>query len=217
MIRLVCLIIGYAFGLIQCAYILGRMKGIDIRNYGSGNSGTTNMLRTMGTKAGLITFAGDMLKAIAAVLLVGAIFGDKYADMLPLLKVYTGFGVILGHNFPFYLNFKGGKGVASTGGFALAFYPPMFFLGISLFIIIIIVTHYVSLGSLTAYTVIAVAIITMGFRGGFAMMSPALHTEMYIVIILMTALCFWQHRGNIKRLATGTERKTYLFKKKSQE
>ena len=85
MVRVYCVLIGYVFGLFQTAYIIGRLHGIDIRNYGSGNSGTTNMMRTLGTKAGLLTFLGDCLKCIAAVLLVRALFGRDYSEIMPLL------------------------------------------------------------------------------------------------------------------------------------
>ena len=84
MIRLLCLAIGYLFGLFQTSYILGRVHGIDIREYGSHNAGTTNMLRTMGLKAGLLTFAGDCGKCILAVVLVRVVFGKTHADILPL-------------------------------------------------------------------------------------------------------------------------------------
>ena len=133
MIRLLCVVIGYCFGLFQTAYIIGRLHGIDIRDYGSGNSGTTNMLRTLGTKAGLMTFAGDCLKCMAAVWLIRALFGRSHADMLELLAVYTGAGVILGHNFPFYLNFRGGKGIAATAGLVLTMNVPLIILGVIAF------------------------------------------------------------------------------------
>ena len=112
MIRLLCLAIGYLFGLFQTSYILGRVHGIDIREYGSHNAGTTNMLRTMGLKAGLLTFAGDCGKCILAVVLVRVVFGKTHADILPLLEFYAAAGTILGHNYPFYLGFRGGKGIA---------------------------------------------------------------------------------------------------------
>ena len=99
--RIACLCIGYAFGLIQTSYIYGRMHGIDIRQYGSGNAGTTNMLRTMGTKAGIITFFFDFLKCFLAVMAVRLLFGGRYPDLLPLLSVYAGAGEVLGHNYPF--------------------------------------------------------------------------------------------------------------------
>ena len=98
--RIFCILIGYAFGLLQTAFILGKIKGIDIRKHGSGNSGTTNTLRVLGTKAGLLVFLGDCVKAILAILLTLYLFKDGSLQT-ELVKLYTGLGVILGHNFPF--------------------------------------------------------------------------------------------------------------------
>ena len=212
MIRLLCVVIGYCFGLFQTAYIIGRLHGIDIRDYGSGNSGTTNMLRTLGTKAGLLTFAGDCLKCMAAVWLIRALFGRSHADMLELLAVYTGAGVILGHNFPFYLNFRGGKGIAATAGLVLTMNVPQIILGVIAFFGTTLVTHYVSLGSIMVYVMLLFAVPFFGERGAYGMAQP-LRIEMYIVIAFLAAMAFWQHRANIARLLSGTERKTYLFKK----
>ena len=89
MVRIICLLIGYAFGLFQTSYIYGRTKGIDIREHGSGNAGTTNALRTLGKKAGAITLAGDCIKCILAVLTVRLIFGASHPEMLKLLTVYA--------------------------------------------------------------------------------------------------------------------------------
>ena len=133
MVRLACLAVGYVFGLFQTSYIYGRFHGIDIREHGSGNAGTTNMLRTLGLKAGLITFAGDVLKCIFAILVAGLLFRKTYPDMVPLLKMYDGAGAILGHNFPFYLKFRGGKGIAATAGLVLSFDPIISILGIITF------------------------------------------------------------------------------------
>ena len=99
--RIICLAIGYLFGLFQTAYIYGRMHGIDIRQYGSGNAGTTNTLRVLGTKAGLIVFAGDVLKCIFAIVTCSLLFGKSHPDMVYLFKMYAAAGAILGHNFPF--------------------------------------------------------------------------------------------------------------------
>ncbi len=121
MVRIICLLIGYAFGLFQTSYIYGRTKGIDIREHGSGNAGTTNALRTLGKKAGAITLAGDCIKCILAVLTVRLIFGASHPEMLKLLTVYAAAGTILGHNFPFYLGFRGGKGIAATAGLIISF------------------------------------------------------------------------------------------------
>ena len=119
--RLICIAIGYACGLFQTAYILGKIYHIDIRKQGSGNLGSTNVLRTLGKKAGALNLLCDCLKCIAAILIVRAIFGNSYGDILPLLSLYAAAGCILGHNFPFYLNFKGGKGVAASVGLVIAF------------------------------------------------------------------------------------------------
>ena len=119
--RILCLAIGYVFGLFQTAYIYGKMHGIDIRQHGSGNAGTTNTLRVLGTKAGLIVFAGDVLKCVCAIVACSLLFGKNHPDMIYLLKLYAAAGAILGHNFPFYLGFKGGKGIAATAGLILAF------------------------------------------------------------------------------------------------
>ena len=109
MVRVYCVLIGYVFGLFQTAYFYGKCKGIDIRQVGSGNAGTTNTLRVLGTKAGLIVLAGDILKTMAAILIVKLLFKNTYPNIIYLLMLYTAMGAILGHNYPFYLKFKGGK------------------------------------------------------------------------------------------------------------
>lgn len=210
--RLLCLAIGYVFGLFQTSYIYGRMHGIDIRKHGSGNAGTTNMLRTMGTKAGAITLLGDAFKCVFAVLFVKLLLGNRYPDILPLLSFYTAAGVILGHNFPFYLNFRGGKGIAATAGLILSLNWLMTLLGIITFGSTLFLTHYVSLGSLLVYVGIMIELVVMGQCGVFGMTQRYLN-EMYLVGAALMVLAFWMHRENIKRLIRGEERKTYLFKK----
>ena len=174
MIRLLCLAIGYLFGLFQTSYILGRVHGIDIREYGSHNAGTTNMLRTMGLKAGLLTFAGDCGKCILAVVLVRVVFGKTHADILPLLEFYAAAGTILGHNYPFYLGFRGGKGIAATAGLVLSVNWIMAICGIITFFTTFFVTHYVSLGSLLVYVGIVIEVIVLGQNGFFHMTQPHL-------------------------------------------
>lgn len=214
-IRVICLAVGYLFGLFQTSYIIGKRHGIDIREYGSGNAGTTNMMRTMGTKAGLLTLLGDCLKCVAAVLLIRFTVGKSHQDILPLLELYAAAGVILGHNFPFYLHFKGGKGIAATAGLVLSFHPVMTVLGIITFFSVFFTTHYVSLGSLLVYVGIMIEIVVLGQMGQFHMSQRDLN-EMYVLAFLLAVLAFWKHRGNIQRLLTGTERKTYLTKKNKE-
>ncbi len=218
MVRLVCLLIGYVFGLFQTAYFYGKAHGIDIRQHGSGNAGTTNTLRVLGTKAGLIVFAGDCLKCIAAVVLVRLLFGGSHHDILYLLCLYTGAGAILGHNYPFYLKFKGGKGIAATAGMVIAFHPYFVITGLLLFFVPFFVTHYVSLGSLLVYAGLMIQLVIFGQNGFFAEMTQGQLIEMYILFGLLLVMAYWKHRENIVRLIKGTERKTYLSKKnKTQE
>ena len=213
MIRVVCLLIGYVFGLFQTAYIYGKMHGIDIRTVGSGNAGTTNTLRVLGTKAGLIVLAGDIIKTMLAIFIVKLLFGESHDDMLYMLVLYTAAGAILGHNYPFYLGFKGGKGIASTAGLILSMPPVFIFVGVIVFFGTFLTTHYVSLGSLLVYLFLVIQLIYCGQTGFFeGMTQPALF-EMYAVALFLMAMAYWRHRSNIQKLVTGTERKTYLFKK----
>ena len=207
--RIICLLIGYAFGLFQTAYIYGRLHGIDIRNYGSGNAGTTNTLRVFGTKAGLLVLVGDIMKCILA---VSCLFGSSHPEMVYLLKLYAAMGAIVGHNFPFYLKFKGGKGIAATAGLILSFHPYLIPVGVILFFGVFFTTHYVSLGSLLVYTGFMVELIILGQSGVFRMTQPLLN-EMYVLAAFLTVMAFYKHRENIKRLLSGTERKTYLTHK----
>lgn len=211
--RIICLLIGYLFGLFQTAYFYGKAHGIDIRQHGSGNSGTTNTLRVLGTKAGLIVFAGDCLKCVAAVVIVRLIFGGNHPDMIYLLCLYAGAGTILGHDFPFYMGFKGGKGIASTAGLIIALHPYFIVMGVILFFGTFLTTHLVSLGSLLVYAGMLIEMVVCGQLGVFGEMPQAYLIEMYVVAGALTAMAYWQHRQNIVRLVQGNERKTYLFKK----
>ena len=210
--RLIALGIGYVFGLFQTGYIYGKSKGIDIRNEGSGNAGTTNSLRVLGIKAGLITFLGDLFKAIFAVLLVLLLFRNKYPDAVKILELYAGFGAVLGHNFPFYLKFKGGKGNTRTSGMILAVCPLAAPICLALFIGSIAITRYVSLGSILVVVSYLVQVIVFG-QLGYLRIDAALLPEFYIVSACFTAMALWRHRSNIKRLLSGTENKFALKKK----
>lgn len=215
MVRILCLAIGYLFGLFQTSYIYGRMHGIDIRKHGSGNAGTTNTLRVLGKKAGAIVLFCDIMKTGLAMVLVRILFKNSYGDILPLLSLYAGAGAILGHNFPFYLRFKGGKGIACTAGLIIFFHPYMILPQIITFFGTFLLTHYVSLGSLLVEIVLVAEMVIFGQMGVFEMTQPALN-ELYIVTALLTILGFWEHRANIGRLIHHSERKTYLSKKNAE-
>ncbi len=211
--RVICLIIGYVFGLFQTAYFYGKMHGIDIRQHGSGNAGTTNTLRVLGTKAGLMVLAGDCLKCMAAIWVVKLLFGASHPEIVYLLKLYAAAGAILGHNYPFYLGFKGGKGIAATAGLILAFHPYFIVMGVAVFFGIFFTTHYVSLGSLLVYVGLMIEMVVCGQMGLFAGMSRIQLYEMYGITAFLAIMAYWKHRENIVRLLHGNERKTYLTKK----
>ncbi len=213
--RVICLIIGYVFGLFQTAFIYGKLHGIDIREHGSGNAGTTNTLRVLGTKAGLIVLAGDIIKCILAIVISGLIFGDSHPEEIYLLKLYAAAGAILGHNFPFYLHFRGGKGIAATAGLILSFHIAFLPMGVIIFFGTFFLTHYVSLGSLLVYAGLMIEMVVAGQMGLFGA-SQAVLNEMYIVTAFLTVLAYYKHRENIGRLLKGVERKTYLTKKNKE-
>lgn len=213
--RIICIVIGYVFGLFQTAFIYGKLHGIDIREHGSGNAGTTNTLRVLGTKAGLIVLVGDIIKCILAIVLCSVLFDKTHPNEIYLLKLYAAAGAILGHNFPFYLQFKGGKGIAATAGLILAFHPYFIVMGVIVFFGIFFTTHYVSLGSLLVYAGLMIQMVIAGQMGVFGASQQVL-IEMYIITALLTILAYYKHRENIKRLIKGEERKTYLTKKNKQ-
>lgn len=212
MIRLLCLCIGYIFGLFQSAFFYGKMKGIDIRTVGSGNAGTTNTLRVLGTKAGFIVLIGDILKTVLAILMVRLFLVPGHRELEYLMVIYTAAGAILGHNYPFYMQFKGGKGIAATAGLLFSFHPLFALAGVVSFLIIFNLTHYVSLGSLTVYAVFLSQLIFMGQKGDLGQIEQVVLNEMYIVAAFLLVMAYWKHKDNIIRLINHNERKTYLFK-----
>ena len=213
MFRIWCVLIGYVFGLFQTAFFYGKLNGIDIRNEGSGNAGTTNALRVLGTKAGLIVMIGDIAKTMIAILIVKKLFGTVYPELEYLLVLYTAAGAILGHNYPFYMGFKGGKGIACTAGLIFSSHWSFILVGVIAFFTPFFTVHMVSVGSLLVYLFYVIQLVIMGQSGFFAPMPQAQLIEMYCVAIFLMAMAYWRHRSNIANLIKGTERKTYLFKK----
>ena len=205
--RVICLVMGYVFGLFQTGYLYGK---IDIRNYGSGNSGTTNALRVMGKKAGLIVFAGDFLKTVFACLAARIIF--KGSPDTDLYVLYAGLGVVLGHNFPCYLNFKGGKGIASMAGILVSMDWRVTLVCAALFLGAVIITRYVSLGSILVVISFFIQILVYGAHGTFTVSADHL-MEFYAVAFILMAMAIWRHKTNIKRLLSGTENKLWGGKK----
>lgn len=210
-LRLIVLVIGYFFGCFQTSYFVGRKRGINIREHGSGNAGTTNALRVMGSKAGIITFAGDFGKMMAAYLLIWLLFGQNHPENTLLLKLYTGIGVILGHDFPAFLKFRGGKGIAVTGSLMALLDWRMAVVAALLFFGILWVTCLASLGSLLMVIIDSVILIVFVQNGliDIGVLSLAEVCALTGIICLLAVLL---HLPNIKRLLNGTENKIYLAK-----
>ena len=212
MLRVFCLVFGYVFGLFQTGYLYGRMNHIDIRNYGSGNSGTTNALRVLGKKAGLIVFIGDFFKMVLACLLVRIFLkGDPNTDLYVL---YTGLGVVMGHNFPFYLGFKGGKGIASMAGLLVSMDWLVTLVCAAVFLGTVIITRYVSLGSIFVVILFFIQMVLYESMGAYQV-APGSRLEFYALAGVLTGMAIWRHRANIRRLLAGTENKLWGNKKKS--
>lgn len=214
--RLICLLIGYVCGNFQTAYLVGKYKGIDIREHGSGNAGTTNTLRVLGQKAGMIVFVTDVFKSALAIWISRLLFADSHADIIYILTLYAAVGAILGHNYPALLGFRGGKGMACTAGMMLFYHPWLLLICVSTFLIIFITTHYVSLGSVVMYWVFVFVMAALSFSGKLGALTGGQIAEVLIISVIMASMALIRHWSNVKRLAAGTESKTYLFKKNRQ-
>ena len=211
--RLIALGTGYLFGLFQTGYLSGKSQGIDIRKEGSGNAGTTNAFRMFGWKAGLITLLGDVSKPIVAILITWLIFHKSQPEGVRLLELYAGLGTIIGHNHPFYMkNFKGGKGIACTGGMMIAFCPIEVPVGIFLFIGVTALTKYVSLGSMAGLLSFFIQTVVFG-EMGLLDVTETYKTEIYALAAVIMLMGIVRHRENIGRLLKGNENKFSLKKK----
>jgi len=183
-------ILAYALGNISPAYVVGNLAGgFDIREHGSGNAGATNVLRTLGWRYGALVFVLDVLKGLAAV-------GAGYWLGGTSGMTAAAFGVVLGHDFPAVLNFRGGKGIAATTGILLNLFPVPTLIGILVFVVVVLLTKMVSLGSLVF--VISMAVYTLISGQPTAMVAVAVGLAVFAVV---------QHRANIQRILAGAENK----------
>ncbi len=214
---LLCMIIPYLLGSFNFGLIISKKRyNDDIRKHGSGNAGTTNMLRTYGKKAAVLTLLGDMLKAFVAVAL-GYLIADvnvavenpATGEMVRIINHYgaaiAGLFVMMGHMFPIFYKFKGGKGVATSAMVVLMISPISFVFCFGIFVIIVVGTKFVSLGSCMG--MMLYPIILKAFEGE---QNPVAQ----IMAVFMALLVVFMHRENIKRLLAGTESKISLGKKK---
>lgn len=183
-------IIAYLLGSIPFGMIAATQRGIDIRKYGSGNIGTTNVLRTLGAKAAVITLIGDILKGTLAVLIMKGFRGTEIWIAL------AGLAAIIGHNWPVFLKFKGGKGVATSFGVFLGIWPLAALVGAGIWLTVVSIWRYSSLGALVSF--LCLPFLIYKFNG----------PNTYIGLsVLVAILIVYRHRDNIKRLWQGTESK----------
>lgn len=193
------LLLGYLLGSISTGVLLSRrFAHTDIRSQGSGNSGTTNMLRVMGKKYALLTFAGDMLKGILAVLIGKQLVGGAVGGMLGAT------GAILGHNFPVFFGFKGGKGIATSFGSLLFVFPLQALAAFGVFLLVVAITRYVSAGSIAAAASLPV----------FILLTTPPDPIIGTLSVAVGLLAILRHHQNIKRLLNHTESKLNLGSKK---
>jgi glycerol-3-phosphate acyltransferase PlsY len=188
--------ISYLLGSIPFGYIAGKVvKGIDIRDYGSGNVGATNVLRTLGAKAGIVVLLLDAAKGFVSVLVIGSLAVRLGWPLgLSMVKALCGAAAIIGHDFPIFLGLKGGKGVATGLGVFLAATPLYAWLAINVFVVAVGVTSYVSVGSLLMAATLPVLMVI--FR----------RSEWYLGLSLFWLVSvIYSHRENIRRLLQGKE------------
>ena len=202
---LLCLAAGYAFGNIPNGYLYAKAHGIDIYKEGSGNPGTTNVLRTLGKKAGFTVLMMDIAKCMLPIFFMVLFFKPENEDLKSLILMATGIGAILGHNFPCIPKVRGGKGVACTGALLIALSPLYTFCLLLFFILVVLITGYVSLGSMLAITVFFLSVVFFGKSSLLFPFSEAVYLPMCALSFLLMALLIFQHRGNIRRLLNGTE------------
>ncbi len=194
------IILGYLIGAIPFGFIVGRVtRGIDVRDYGSGSMGMTNVLRTVGTKAGAIVFVADLAKGAAAVGIAWAIFASA-PNMFAWGLVAGGAAAVIGHNWPVYIGFRGGRGVTTSFGALLVISWPVALICFAIFVIVVALSRYVSLGSLLG----ALAMLLIMIPFVLFNLEPFAYLVFGLVVV---PIIIFRHRGNIQRLFSGTERK----------
>lgn len=191
-------IVAFAMGSVPFGYLVGKMNGVDVRKHGSGNIGATNVGRVCGKRWGYLVLFLDFMKAWCAVFLLTRLaLAWEWDGDEEMLRVIFGVSAVLGHNFCPWLGFKGGKGVASTAGILVGINPLVFVIAFAVFLLVFLMSHYVSLGSILSAVAMATSVWVLA-PGGWAAWA----------ITVLAILAIWKHRSNIKRLMQGTESKT---------
>ncbi len=183
-------LISFVIGSIPFGVVIARLRGVDLKKAGSGNIGATNVLRTMGKGPAFLTLAGDVLKGVLPVAAAGYLTNDSIAEGL------VGLAAILGHTFSLFLRFRGGKGVATSIGVLLAYSPKAALVTVFIWLAVIIVTRYSSMGAIVSFGVLPLTIFLLDYS-----------KEKLIISVIITSLLMIRHVDNINRLLRGTESK----------
>lgn len=200
---IVTALVAYLLGSIPTGFLVAKARGVDIRTVGSGNIGATNAFRVLGTGFGIFVLLMDALKGWVAVQIGAALVGGFLPGVpLEYLRITAGIAAILGHNFTCWLHFKGGKGIATSAGVLIALVPEALLIILAIFIILFLVTRYVSVGSIAAA-------FTLPFATWFTQHDVGLTA----VMAAIGGLAILKHRKNIQRLLHGTENR-FQFRKK---
>jgi glycerol-3-phosphate acyltransferase PlsY len=203
------LLISYLVGSIPTAIIYGKLtSAIDIRQHGSGNAGATNVFRVLGWKAGVFVLLIDMVKGLIATLWFYKIGADSFIGNVELLKIMAGMSAVFGHIWTVFAGFKGGKGVGTGAGMIIGLVPGAVLAGVIVFLLVVTVTRWVSLGSILASLTVPAYL----FLKRFFFMLPV-STTLLIFSLFIPLLIIFTHRSNIKRLLNGSENKILLKKK----
>ena len=210
MIAALWIVGAYLVGGTPFGYLIGRMRGVDVRTVGSKNIGATNVFRTVGRKWGFLAFACDFLKGFLPALAAVNAVRCGCGGLPPWLPLAVGVMCVVGHMLTPYMKFKGGKGVATAFGMLVALVPALVGAAFLVFVAAFALTNYISLGSCLAAAFLAVGVWFrwLGARGVDDLPQCVLVTAMALFVV-------WKHRANIKRLLAGTENKIYIFRKKS--
>lgn len=211
---IILLLISYLIGSIPVGFLLGKLKGTDIRKEGSGNIGSTNVTRTLGKKFGAIAWLCDILKGVVVVALVYLLealtpWRNPFVIGEESLYIVYGLAAVVGHVFPIFLNFKGGKAVSTTMGAIAITFPLAAIIGLCVYLILMFITGIVSLSSSIGALVASISSIVLY---GIGLLDNNLFSSLFTIILFL--LIAFRHIENYKRLINGTE---YSFKKKKKE
>jgi acyl phosphate:glycerol-3-phosphate acyltransferase len=202
MLTLAVVVVGsYLLGSVPFGYLAGRIAGIDIRNSGSGNVGATNVIRTLGKGYGYPVFAADFLKGFGAVkmsILIAARVHPEWGSS-EIFGIVAGISSVLGHSFPVWLHFKGGKGVATSAGALFGLAPVAASVGAGIWILTFLLTRYVSVASITAAAALPLIILLTSW------LRQTAGKSLFYSSVCLAAVVIWRHRSNLSRLMRGTE------------